>query len=152
MVLLVTVVSPHNSNTSTNNDGYFVFYKPALVMIIPYTVIHFFYYYLNITYECLFATLQKCNALLESPTGTGKTLCLLCATLAWRKSLGGFSTGQNGSNGQDTGTYDGPLTQSAKTNVPTILYASRTHSQLRQVIQELRRTSYRSGMIMVCSA
>ena len=71
---------------------------------------------------------NKKNAILESPTGTGKTLVLLTTSLAFLKKE------------REKGNFK-----------IKILYFSRTHFQLKQVIDELKNSGYRPKMSVLGS-
>ncbi|KAL4278453.1 hypothetical protein GQ457_03G037550 [Hibiscus cannabinus] len=177
-------IPSHNPNPKLNNskDPKNVHHVAGIPVEFPYkpygTQLSFMYRVISTLDRA-----QKdghCHALLESPTGTGKSLSLLCSTLAWQQNYktnnikgilsqsipapeaitdpfghgGGFIPETQPSSVPPSSASEPPehstnIKTKKKKLAPAIYYASRTHSQISQVIHEYRKTSYRVPMAIL---
>ncbi|KAI5446242.1 hypothetical protein KIW84_014182 [Lathyrus oleraceus] len=95
---------------------------------------------------------QTSQSAVSSAQRTIRTFCddIEFGRIITPKSLDNFTTGLSLKTSDKVKTGIS-LSQSRASKFPTIVYASRTHSQIRQVIQELKQTSYKPKMTVLGS-
>ncbi|XP_050420877.1 regulator of telomere elongation helicase 1 homolog isoform X2 [Adelges cooleyi] len=122
----------------------------GVLVDFPYEPYEVQKHYIEKVLECL---QNGSNGVLESPTGTGKTLSLLCSSLGWlmakKAAIQANRMGISEKNISMTVNMAAGIEKNPNSawngvmRPPRIIYGSRTHTQLNQVMKELRRTNYK---------
>ena len=106
-----------------NNIEIFFPFSPHEIQIIYIKkILH------NLNQKFLLKEKYKGIAALESPIGTGKILCLLCATLAWVNDM------------RKTNSYKGK-----------IIYTTKSYNNISHIINELNKTYYKPKISVLFS-